>query len=302
VFPAAARPWVRHDPRSAPATPSSPAPAQPTTARSHPGLLAPIAERTGQTVRPFPVARRGLAVGPGPAAGQGREDRVRGPAEDRRHPPAALPAGSRPSCPAPDRLDFRPRATGRYGPVPVLQETENGPGSGPGAGRAPRREHACLLAARCMARRVCHGRAHPACHRIVRYYRNPDFGAFFHALPEIGSEKQGHGVRGESTKMSVGPPACPSCARTPSPPPPGSRLCDSASSPKQSQEPTAGCREITRTIPTSPSGRACRRSESSRTLLVTISDHVPGSLSQMVRHRRDGWQPVSCGILSGHQA
>jgi hypothetical protein len=27
----------------------------------------------------------------------------------------------------------------------------------------------------------------PACRRFVRYYRNPVFRAFFHALPEIGS-------------------------------------------------------------------------------------------------------------------
>jgi hypothetical protein len=31
------------------------------------------------------------------------------------------------------------------------------------------------------------GRAGPAGRRFVRYYRNPVFSAFFHALPKIGS-------------------------------------------------------------------------------------------------------------------
>ena len=43
------------------------------------------------------------------------------------------------------------------------------------------RQHAALPEGSVM------GRVGPARHRFVRYYRNPVFRAFFHALPEIGS-------------------------------------------------------------------------------------------------------------------
>ena len=41
------------------------------------------------------------------------------------------------------------------------------------------------------------GRVGPACHRFVRYYRNPVFRAFFHALPENRL------VRDRQTRLAV---------------------------------------------------------------------------------------------------
>jgi hypothetical protein len=64
-----------------------------------------------------------------------------------------------------------------------------GLGGGTATGRTPRGRVARARAARATvavtraARRIGHGRAGPACHRIVRYYRNPVFRPFFHSLP-----------------------------------------------------------------------------------------------------------------------
>ena len=224
AFPGAARPWVRDDGRSAPPAPSSPAPARPATADGGPGLRG-----NGKGGRAAWAGAHSLAGGlvlPEGKAGRAR----RGiPDGGRRHTPAGrwpagragLPPGTaginphlsppgqvRPA-PGEDGLDTRPRATGRYGPVPAPHEQGDGSGTGrPWAGhreggtvaraRAARatvalalragrqpdegvpacRQHAALSEGSVM------GRVGPACRRFVRYYRNPVFRAFFHALPE----------------------------------------------------------------------------------------------------------------------
>ena len=216
AFPAAARPWARHDARSAPPAPSSPAPARPATADGGPG---PRGNR--KTGRAAFAAARDLVLPEGKAGRTGRGI----PDGGRRHTPAGrwpagragLPpgtAGINPHLSPPgqvrpasggDGLDTRPRATGRYDPVPAPHEQEDGPawaGHREGgtvarartarttvalalrAGRLPDesvpacRQHAALPEGSVM------GRVGPACRRFVRYYRNPVFRAFFHALPE----------------------------------------------------------------------------------------------------------------------
>ena len=134
AFAAAARPWVRDDGRSAPPAASSPAPARPATADGSPELRG-----NGKGRRAAPAGARGLAgalILPEGKAGRTR----RGiPDGGRRHTPAGrwpadragLPPGTaginphlsppgqvRPA-PGRDGLDTRPRATGRYGPVPI---------------------------------------------------------------------------------------------------------------------------------------------------------------------------------------
>ena len=161
AFPGAARPWVRDDGRSAPPGLSSPAPARPTRADGGPGLRG-----NGKEGRAAPAGARGLAGGlvlpEGKAGRSGRGI----PDGGRRHTPAVrwlagragLPpgtAGIDPHLSPPgqvrpaqhgDGLDTRPRATGRYGPVPATHEQ----GDGPAMGRAPRRGHggACACGTR----------------------------------------------------------------------------------------------------------------------------------------------------------
>jgi len=55
--------------------------------------------------------------------------------------PHLFPPGQVRPAPVGDGLDNRPRATGRYGPVPAPPEQGDGPGGGAAMGRAPRRGH-----------------------------------------------------------------------------------------------------------------------------------------------------------------
>ena len=97
--------------------------------------------------------RRGRPAGPGAGSRTVTAARSRSGGAAGRAGRAGLPpgtAGIHPQlCPPGqvrtaqrgDGLDTRPRATGRYGPVPAPHEQGDGPGDGPAMGRAPRRGH-----------------------------------------------------------------------------------------------------------------------------------------------------------------
>jgi hypothetical protein len=145
VFPGAARPWARDDGRSAPPGLSSPLPAGPTFGRG-PGRPAPA---TGERGRALPASCTAERCGTRPPLPEGKADRggrgvVPGGDLVRAHA-VAWGSGSQPGCRpagraglppgtagiqpplrpprqvrrAPAGLDARPRAMGRYGPVPA---------------------------------------------------------------------------------------------------------------------------------------------------------------------------------------
>jgi hypothetical protein len=178
TFPGPARPWVRDDGRSAPPAPSSPAPAQPGTAHGGPGLRGNRKEgeagsagarglagalvlpegKAGRTSHGIPDGgRRHTRAGRWPTGRAGLPPGTAG------INPHLCPQGQVRPAPGGDGLDTRPRATGRYGPVPAPCEQGNGPGDGPTLGRAPRRGHggACPRGTR-------HRRTSVCCRRAVR--------------------------------------------------------------------------------------------------------------------------------------
>jgi hypothetical protein len=223
AFPRAARPRACDDGRSAPAAPSSPAPARPATPD---GSLRPRGNGKGR--RAARAGARGLAGGP--ALPEGKADRTgRGiPDGGRRHTPAGhwpegragLPPGTaginphlcppgqvRPA-PGRDRPDIPPRATGRYGPVPAPHE------QGTGRPRAGHRERGTVARARAaratvalalrvgrqpdesvpacrqhaaLPERSVMARVGPACRRLSATTEIRFSGAFFTRSRKIGS-------------------------------------------------------------------------------------------------------------------
>ena len=153
AFPGAARPWVRDDGRSARRVKSGPRPA------GH-GGRQPGAAGKREGGKAASAGARGLAGAPVLPEGKSGRTRRGIPDGGRRHTPAGrwpagragLPpgtAGINPHLSPPgqvgparlaDRLDARPRATGRYGPVPA-QHGGPTPEDGPTSLRAPRRGH-----------------------------------------------------------------------------------------------------------------------------------------------------------------
>ena len=221
AFPRAARPWVRDDGRSALPAASSRVPARPATADGGLGLWG-----NGKGGRAALTGTRGLVLSEGKAGmtGRGIPDggRRHTPADRWSAGLAGLPPGTAginphlflpgqvrsPSTgtgltPAPSHRSIRPgtrpaRTRGRAG---------NGQGTAKGGAvaRARLRAACATVALALRADRLpdedvpaCRqyaalpegsvmGWVGPACHRFVRYYRNPVFRVFFHALREIGS-------------------------------------------------------------------------------------------------------------------
>ena len=224
AFPGAARPWVRDDGRSAPPAPSSPAPARPATADGGLGLrgngkggrAASAGARglAGGLVLPEGKAgRTGRGI---PDGGRRHTPAGRWPAGRAGLPPGT--AGINPHLSPPGQVRPAQAGTGLTpGPEPRVDTARCPPrtnkGTAPGTGRpwAGHREGGTVARARAARATValalraarqpdegvpaCRqhaalpegsvmGRVGPACRRFVRYYRNPVFRAFFHALPE----------------------------------------------------------------------------------------------------------------------